>query len=239
MEIWVCDSEGQTPPFQLTSFAPYPAGTPRLSPDGRDVVFDARKSGRSAIWLVGVDDVREPRCLTTGVEDMTPNWSGDKKWVYFSSRRSGSEQIWKVRVQEGQQGEEKPLTTKQGGWGPVESADGKSVYYFAHPTTTPAIWKVSVEGGEEGRVLDLPKGYHWATWSLADKGIYFVDSNARPGPTIQFFDFASGEKRLIAQIEKNPLDYIALWFAVSPNEEWILYSTARDSRDIMLVEDFR
>jgi Tol biopolymer transport system component len=212
-----------------------------LSPDGRDVVFDSRKSGRSAIWLVGVEDGRPPRLLTTGQEDMTPNWSHDKQWVYFSSKRTGSEQIWKMRVQEGQQSEAKRLTTRQGGVGPVESADRKWVYYFAFavPAEPPALWKVPVEGGEEERVLELPKGHHWASWSLAKQGIYFVDSDAPRGPTIQFFDFASQEKKPVAQFEKDPAEQLLFWFAVSPDGQWILYSRESFPRDIMLVEDFR
>jgi serine/threonine protein kinase/Tol biopolymer transport system component len=239
LEIWVCDSDGLSPPAKLTSFAPSTVGTPRLSRDGRDVVFDSRKTGRSAIWLVGVEDSRPPRCLTTGEEDVTPSWSRDKQWVYFSSKRTGSEQIWKVRVQEGRQPEEKRLTTRQGGWGPLESADGKSVYYFAHPTDTPAVWKVSARGGEEERVLELPKGCRWGDWTLADQGIYFVDSEAPPCPTIKFFDFTSREKQPIARFEKNPSERAPYWFAVSPNGQWILYGIESRPRDIMLVEDFR
>jgi serine/threonine protein kinase/Tol biopolymer transport system component len=237
-EIWVCDSEGLTPPTKLTSFAPHATGTPRLSRDGQDVVFDSRKSGRSAIWVVGVEDGRPPRQLTTGEEDMTPNWSRDKQWVYFSSTRSGSEQIWKVRVQEGQQGQAKQLTTKQGGWAPVESADGKWAYYYAHPTQTPSIWKVSVEGGEESCVLELPNGSKWPHWTLAEQGIYFLDPDASPGPTIKFFDFASQKKIPIAQLEKKTSERV--WsFVFSPDDQWILYAIESFPQDIMLVEDFR
>jgi serine/threonine protein kinase/Tol biopolymer transport system component len=238
LEIWVCDSEGLTPPVQLTSFAPHTTGSPRLSPDGQDVVFDSRKSGRSAIWMVGVEDGRPPRQLTTGQEDITPSWSRDKHWVYFSSKRTGSEQVWKVRVQEGRPGEEKQLTTKQGGAAPFESADGKWVYYRALPAKTPAIWRVSAEGGPEEAVLNLSNLGLYRDWVLAKEGIYFLDAKASSSPTIQFFDFASREKRLIAQLKKNPFEGIH-WLTVSPDEQWILYSNQSYPRDIMLVGDFR
>jgi Tol biopolymer transport system component len=239
LEIWVCDSEGLSPPDRLTWFVPHTTGTPRLSFDGQDVVFDSRKSGRAAIWQVGAEGGRPPRKLTTGKEDMTPSWSRDKQWVYFSSRRTGSPQIWKVRVQEGRLVEEKRLTTKQGGWGPVESADGKWVYYYAHPTKTPSVWKVPVEGGKESCVLELPKGCRWGDWTLADHGIYFVDADAPPSPTLKFFDFTHREKKPITRFEKNPSEHAPFWFAVSPNGQWILYGIESRPRDIMLVEDFR
>jgi Tol biopolymer transport system component len=235
LEIWVCDSEGRKP-FKVTSFAPHSTGTPRFSPDGQYVAFDSRKSGQSAIWVVGVENGRY-RQLTTGQEDTIPSWSRKQQWVYFSSTRSGSDQIWKVRVQEGQQGQEVRLTTKQGGRTPFESADGQWVYYYAQ-TTPPSIWKVSVKGGEESVVLQMPRGRRWGAWTLAEQGIYFLDLQARPGPTVQFFDFASQQSNAIAQLEKNPSEDIA-FCTVSPDGQWILYSVRSFSWDIMLVEHFR
>jgi Tol biopolymer transport system component len=242
LEIWVCDSEGRTAPVKLTSFAPHATGTPRLSRDGREVAFDSRKSGRSAVWAVGVEDGRY-RQLTTGQEDMTPSWSLDKRWVYFASERDGTPQIWKVSAQEGQQGRgEVRLTKKHGGFVPCESHDGKWVYYCTRTQSEPpAIWRVPAEGGEEERVLELPKDAIWQYlfgWTLVERGIYFLDRNAPPGPTVKFFDFASQQSTEIARLKKNPFEDI-FSVAVSPDEQWILYAVRSNSRDIMLVENFR
>ena len=47
-EIWVCEADGSNP-VQLTHFGRGVTGTPRWSPDGREVAFDARAEGKSDI----------------------------------------------------------------------------------------------------------------------------------------------------------------------------------------------
>ena len=82
----------------------------------------------------------------------------------------------------------------------------------------------------ESRLLSSP----W--WTLTDKGIYFVNREAEPGPTIELFDFASEEVSHVAVLEDPP----ASWgLSVSPDEQWILYVREESESDIMLVENFR
>jgi Tol biopolymer transport system component len=167
---------------------------------------------------------------------MTPSWSHDKQWVYFTTLRSGNDQIWKVRVQDSQ---EKQLT-KQAGWIPQESADGQWVYYYSLAKPE-AIWKVSVDGGQESRVLELPKGDHlfyYFCWTLAKHGIYYLDPDAPSGAALMLYDFASQEKKLIAQLDRNPSERITR-VTVSPDDKWILYAVQSRPRNIMLVENFR
>jgi Tol biopolymer transport system component len=235
-EIWVCDSAGLNP-FPLTAFRGPTVGSPRWSPDGRFVTFDsAAAGGNSAIWIVGTDDGKPPRRLTTGGDDRIPSWSGDGHWIYFSSFRSGIEQIYKVQAEGGQEKDLQQLT-KQGGRVPLESADRKWVYYNA-PTKPRGIWKVSVDGNEEIPVPGLPTGIDPKSWALVEHGIYFLDRDAPPGPTIKFFDFASQQLTQIAQFEKDPFGALS-YFAVSPDGQWFLYTVTNSPRDIMLVENFR
>ena len=58
---------GRLPP---TTFAP------RVSPDGRQVVFDAQ----GAVWIASLDNLSSPRRLATGA---FPMWSGDGQRVLF------------------------------------------------------------------------------------------------------------------------------------------------------------
>jgi serine/threonine protein kinase/Tol biopolymer transport system component len=234
MDIWVSDSEALDV-RRAATLAPDDTGTPRLSRDGKAIVFDSRKSGQSAIWLKDLEDSRPPRRISTGKgDDITPSWAGDGQWVYFSSKRTGSPQIWKVRVQEGQQGEERQLTTKQGGAWPFESADRKWVYY----SSGNGIRKVPVEGGEESLVLPR-KSILAFNWTLTEQGIYYLDTDAPGGNTLQFFDFASGQSTPVAELEKGPYEEIGSCAVSPPDGQWILYSVWRFPQDIMLVENFR
>lgn len=108
--------------------------------------------------------------------------------------------------------------------------------YFAKQSPyrgPPGIWRMPIDGGEEELVLEKVR---FGLWSPADKGIYFVNREAEPGPTIELFEFATGEVSYVAVLEHPPLNF---WLSVSPDEQWILYAREESESDIMLVENFR
>ncbi len=76
---------------------------PRVSPDGKAVVFSLRETdfdankGVQGIWWRSLTDNAPPRRLTTkGVTSVSPRWSPDGRSVYFASPRSGSMQVWRL-----------------------------------------------------------------------------------------------------------------------------------------------
>src|SRR5262245_40922756 len=230
LEIWVCDSEGQNP-VQLTNFGVTHTGTPRWSPDGRYIALDSRVEGSSDIYVISADGGK-PRHLTTEASaDIMPVWSKDGRWIYFGSERSGDFQIWKIPSEGG----EPVQVTKQGGYGTVVSPDDKYIYYSKR--TEPGIWRVPVDGGEEVRIFE--KGYGGQTVVL-DEGICFLDDDATPNPTVNFFSFATRQVTQLATIEKAKYTPGAPTLTVSPDGKWVLYwQVDQLDTDIMLVENFR
>ncbi|KDN17408.1 S9 family peptidase [Amycolatopsis rifamycinica] len=80
--------------------------TPRLSPDGRWVVFASSPVGRpgehpvSGLWIAPADGSEPPReFAAAGVADRAPRWSADSAWVYFLSDRAerGTAQLYRAR----------------------------------------------------------------------------------------------------------------------------------------------
>ena len=118
-----------------------------------------------------------PRRVTTEPsEDVVPSWSRDGRWIYFASNRSGRWEVWKVPADGGQAVQ----LTKNGGFAAFESHDRRFVYY-AKGLTARGLWRVSVNGGDEASVLDFPDIGYWGYWVVAENGIYFVNTDARPG----------------------------------------------------------
>jgi dipeptidyl aminopeptidase/acylaminoacyl peptidase len=74
---------------------------PRLSPDGRRVVYSLRETdlpadrGRSDLWMLDLDNRSTPHRLTSSEEnDTAADWAPDGSGVFFLSSRSGSAQVW-------------------------------------------------------------------------------------------------------------------------------------------------
>ncbi len=84
-------------------------GDPRLSPDGRLVVYTLRESdlennrALSSIWLVPADGGFAARRLTAkGSNASQPRFSPDGRSLYFLSNRSGSQQLWRLPLDGGE-----------------------------------------------------------------------------------------------------------------------------------------
>jgi Tol biopolymer transport system component len=227
-QIWTCRPDG-TSCVQLTSLG-VPCGSPRWSPDGRQIVFDAPREGLGEIYLLEVDTQLSRRLTATSSDESLPSWSRDGRWIYFASNRTGSWQVWKVPVA----GEPAVQLTSQGGFATFESADGRFLYYSK--PRSPGIWRAPVDGGAETQVVDLPQC--WGYWALAQEGLYALDSTARPGPTIQFFPFSARPSVTVATLMGGPACGES-GMAVSPDGRSLLYVDTVQGSDVMLVENFK
>lgn len=228
-EIWVCDADGQNS-VPITAFGGPDVGSPRWSPNGEQIAFDSLAPGHRDVYVVGAQGGRPRRLNSDDFDNVRPSWSHDGQWIYFGSNRSGDWQLWKVPAAGGQ-----PLqATKQGGREGFESTDGRFIYY-TKGFGLAGLWKVSTVSGEETLVVD---GVHQGFWALLDQGVYFVNPDATPNATIEYFNFATNRKTKVAEIEKN-LQLVYPSLAVSPNGQSLLFVQSDSfESDLMLVEGF-
>jgi Tol biopolymer transport system component len=230
--IWVCASDGSSP-VQLTDFQA-PSGSPSWSPDGRRLAFDSPEKGDWNLYVVDTEG-GAPRRLTSETSDENvPVWSRDGRWIYFGSNRGGASQIWKMPAEGGAAVQ---LTKKGGSW-PRASSDGRFVYYSKDLGDAP-IRRVSVDGGEESEVFPGPATH--GNWALGRSGIYFSRSPSEPGQqpwVAQYLDLESGR---ITEVFRREGSFGHWGLAVSPDEEWILFSETSSSgtSELMLMENFR
>ncbi len=235
-EIWVADSTGERP-SQLTTFNRGAlAGNPHWSPDGRQIVFEARPADSAAdIYVISAEGGQPRRLTADPAEDTVPTWSHDGNRIYFSSMRSGSHhQIWRMPAAGGQAIQ----VTSQGGIDCMESPDGQFLYY-TRGRNAPGIWRRPVAGGEEMFVLNHHGAGFWRYWVVVEHGIYFATAERPQQPLIEFFNFATGQVTTVAVLEKG-LDRGMVGLAVSPDGRRLIWSQVdQDSSDIMLLENFR
>ena len=226
-EVWMSDFSGANS-VQLTSFGGPYVTHPRWSPDGRQIVFDARSGEQSDVYVVSIGG-GVPRRLTTESSDETvPGWSRDGHWIYFCSNRSGRREIWKMPSKGGAVRQ----VTGNGGLMSSESSDGQYVYFSKYDA--PGIWRVPVSGGNELQVVTTLQPVDWSNWLVVGQGLYFVERTAEVGPVLAFFDFASREVRQIRKLER--LLYKS-GLTLSPLDGSLLYTRVdRNESDVMLIE---
>ncbi|HET8911723.1 MAG TPA: S9 family peptidase [Ktedonobacteraceae bacterium] len=84
-------------------------GDPRLSPNGRQIVFTIQASDKqanrslSSIWLAATDRGHQPQQITSGEHyDTSPRWSPDGTTLAFLSDRAGPSQIFLLPMEGGE-----------------------------------------------------------------------------------------------------------------------------------------
>ena len=230
MDIWICSSNGISC-VQVTSLHGT-AGTARWSPDGQKLVFEYHPGERAEIYMVDVaGGSARPIRTIPGADNLAPNWSHDGRWLYFSSKRGGEPfQLWKIPVDGGT-----PMQiTQHGGISGTESEDGRYLYFSKYET--PGIWRMLVSGGSEEQILRAPDGTDWFNWGLARKGIYFLNDDSEPKPTIDYFDFATRKTRHVYTLPK-PWGW---GLAVAPDNQSVLFvQNEFEQASIVVMKNFR
>lgn len=115
----------------------------------------------------------------------------------------------------------------------MESFDGKTLYISKHEGG--GIWSVPVTGGEERRLTEaLHRGY-WGYFAVTDSGIYLVDSEAKPGPTIMYYSFQT--HRLTPVL--TPKQRFLMWmptFTASSDGRTLLFIQIENRTSLIMVE---
>jgi DNA-binding winged helix-turn-helix (wHTH) protein len=224
MDLWVSEANG-TNPRQITTLGT--TGTPRWSPNGKQIAFDARINDTGAILVTSAGG-GQPQILVIGKgNNAVPSWSHDGKHIYYASERSGRYEVWRV----GADGSENLQITGQGGFAPLESPDGKTLYYAKTQFDRAEIWSVPAQGGEEKLVSREIRPGTWASWVLTANGIYFVEEGPGNVAALSYFDLRTQQLRQLTLLGRFPF-----WLAVSPDEKTALFDRADSETSTSLVQ---
>ena len=226
-QIWRAKADGSNL-LQLTTSG---GGSPRFSPDGKNIAYDLNIGGKGEIFVIGAEGGAPRRLTNNPAHDTMPAWSADGRWIYFTSDRTGDFQIWKMSADGG----EARQITRNGALEAFESWDGKALFY-SKARGVAGLWTTGTEGGEEAPVAGLAEAVYWRSWSVTPTGIYYVARSSSPPFQIKFYHFADGQTKEIAATEKVPLwDYSGL--SASFDGKMILYAQQdQNTSSIILAE---
>jgi Tol biopolymer transport system component/DNA-binding winged helix-turn-helix (wHTH) protein len=228
-EIWSGSATGENP-SQLTRLNRY-SGTPRWSPDSRWIAFDTYQEKNAQIFVVDAEG-RNLHSITGGAYDnVVPSWSRDGKSIYFVSKRTGNWEVWKHSLDTGAELQ----MTKHGGFNPFESYDGQSIYFsrFDHA----GIWSMPAKGGTESLVVaDKPQVGYWGHWAVTQDGLYLLNMDAEPRPSIEFYRFATGRITPVFTLEMQPARQQPALSADTDGRT--LYYTQYDRQSVIKLMEF-
>jgi Tol biopolymer transport system component/DNA-binding winged helix-turn-helix (wHTH) protein len=228
-EVWVADADGSQP-IQITRMGSGHTTNPRWSRDDRVILFNSW-TPRSHLYTVGVADGSVTQLTHDQADDLEATWSRDDKWIYFGSNRSGRFEIYRMP---GSGGTAVPIT-RNGGVHPEESRDGQWLYYSKDLESPTTIWKVPRNAGEEAPVVE---GLTYSNnFAVSEKGIYFVSGRlGRNDNAIEFYDFATGKRKVISVLQKA----VSWGVALSPDQRSLLYPLIdHTASNLMLVQNFQ
>ncbi len=204
---------------------------PEASPDGRLVVYSAKKGKTSDIFYFNpfskrINVVQITRHIA---EDNDPTWSADGKYIYFTSARLKTLSIWKTKIKGGRGLNQITLRENVDDFDPSLSPDGKKLvftsrnprnknFFGSQKTSDPTMWVASTEGY---RVVQIGTGNN-PKWSPNGKKIIF---HAKTGDNYDIWTINSDGTNLTQLTTDSADDKDPAW---SPDGTMVIFSSNRE-----------
>jgi serine/threonine-protein kinase len=153
---------------------------PRVSPDGRTVVFEAGADTDTQVWVQDLTAKTAMRRLTFGGHNRAPVWSSDSQWIAFQSDREGDAGIFRQRADGS--GVAERMTKPESGvrhWPQSWSPDGAYLLFSVEKDKTFELdlWsmkdKTTSRFGDVTSAINLESAFspdgHWIVYQRNDK----------------------------------------------------------------------
>ena len=178
-DIWVVAADGKKPPVNLTRHPDF-EGSPRWSPDGRTLVFSARRDGdgKSRLWRIDPDGGAAEVLPTGKIEPTRVVWSADSRSLFFQNRKASDANLYSVSVPGGKV----RTVTKQRGVPIRVASDGSLLWRVKQK---PAVLKdgklvvFPISATIERRREDLSRLAFRRVWRTLGERFYDGDMNGR------------------------------------------------------------
>ena len=232
-EIWLMNADGrEKKPLTADGFA---KGRPEMSPDGRYIVFFSDHSGSAyRIWRMDADGSNQKQ-LTNGNGEFAPKFTPDGQWVIFWSWEwSGTPRLGKVSIDGG----ESVQLTNYDSRIPDISPDGKLIA-AGHANETAfktQLLIIPAEGGPPLKSFDLPI-FLWGAglaWMRDGKAVAYVDTHEGVS-NIWSQPIDGGSPQQLTRFKSDRI----FSFGLSPDGRQLVLARGTQTRDVVLIRDFR
>lgn len=147
---------------------------PHWSSDGKKIVFESTKDGKSAIYTIRSDGSNLRKLTDADAENGQPRWSRDGKQIVFYSQRDGHMQLYLMNADGSDQ--HKLTDGKALDYLPDFAPKGDFVVFQSRnerPAIAHDIYIIRVDGTNRTRLTDEKNGYTSPKWSSDGKKIVF------------------------------------------------------------------
>ncbi|HEV7681393.1 MAG TPA: protein kinase [Pyrinomonadaceae bacterium] len=224
-DIFVMNADGSNS-HQLTSSAGINVG-PRVTADGRFIVFISTRTGAPHIWRMDSDGTNVKQ-LTSGIAEVNPDISPDGKWVVYQAASELG--LWKISIDGGTP---IPLNKKLATQ-PAISPDGKLVAcrYREADLSPFRLGLIDFATGETVKVIELPPNENSFGWSDDSRAVLFLQR--RNGISNIWSQPIDGSAPRQITFFKSDLTF---GFAFSRDGKSLALSRGTISNDVVLIAD--
>ena len=147
---------------------------PQWSSDGKKIVFESTKDGKSAIYTINADGSNVNKLTDGTTTDGQPGWSRNGKQIVFYSQRDGHLQLYVMNADGS--GQRKLTDGAYLDYLPDFSPKGDLVVFQSRKEQSGIahdIYTIRVDGTNRTRLTDEKNGYTSPRWSPDGKKIVF------------------------------------------------------------------
>nr|MDQ3042570.1 DPP IV N-terminal domain-containing protein [Acidobacteriota bacterium] len=231
-QLWTMNADGGNLQ-QLTTESSSSNHSPKVSPDGRYIVFVSvsTQTGKPSIWRMDIDG-RNAVKLTDGTNDNRPTISSDGRWIYYTSEGDAPSSIAKVSIDGG---EPVKLTSRFNAYAPVVSPDGKFISYIHFEDAVG--WRRGVihsEGGEPFKLLQT-KDTGKMVWTPDSKGLIYIKGVTLSSNLFRQSIEGDAAPEQITHFKEDRIFSLAY----SPDFKQLVITRGNHYSDIVLINNFR
>lgn len=222
LDVWAVNWDGSSL-ANLTEDSTQDDSHPGWSPDGKQIVFDSRRSGQAEIYIMQADG-SGVRQLTHGEGDnREPKWSPDGKWIAYHCSQASETRIETgicVVSPSGQPAGE-PIAGTSPIWSPTSPEGDVRLAFLCFQAGQSDVCTCRPDGSDLVNLTDSPADEQSPAWSPDGNWLAFVSNR---GNDIDIYKVCATCPGELVAVRLTDEGRYAMWPAWSPDGNQLAYA---------------